>query len=205
MMNYAFERTCWKLGVERVAGVDEAGRGPLAGPVVAAAVIFPQEVWIHGVDDSKKLGADHCLISEFWTKVQPPKIYGDPAGIGPEICAKAALDPRVLEVCDPVIYTPTGPERFAPGVLSAAAGRASYDVLLRAVADAQAGVVDAIATAPVNKEAFKLAGDPTKYPDQIREGLRPWQASKLYFAAGFGGGRGGRGARPRAAAAPSEA
>ena len=58
MMNYAFERTCWKLGVERVAGVDEAGRGPLAGPVVAAAVIFPQEVWIHGVDDSKKLDAE---------------------------------------------------------------------------------------------------------------------------------------------------
>ena len=92
-----------------------------------------------------------------------PKIaltVGDPAGIGPEICAKAAIDPRVLEVCDPVIYTPTGTATFAPGVLSAEAGRASYDVLLRAVADAQAGVVDAVATAPVNKEAFKLAGIP---------------------------------------------
>ena len=58
MMNYLFERLCWKLGAERVAGVDEAGRGPLAGPVVAAAVIFPHEVWIHGVDDSKKLSAE---------------------------------------------------------------------------------------------------------------------------------------------------
>jgi ribonuclease HII len=57
MLNYTFERTCWKLGHERVAGVDEAGRGPLAGPVVAAAVIFPQEVWIHGVNDSKKLSS----------------------------------------------------------------------------------------------------------------------------------------------------
>ena len=57
MVNYAYERTCWKLGAETVAGVDEAGRGPLAGPVVAAAVIFPAEVWIHGVDDSKKLTA----------------------------------------------------------------------------------------------------------------------------------------------------
>jgi ribonuclease HII len=55
MVNYAYERTCWKLGADLVAGVDEAGRGPLAGPVVAAAVIFPSEVWIHGVDDSKKL------------------------------------------------------------------------------------------------------------------------------------------------------
>ena len=89
-----------------------------------------------------------------------PKIaltFGDPAGIGPEICAKAAIDPRVLEVCDPVIYTAQG-RPFEPGVLSAEAGRASYDVLLRAVSDAQTGVVDAIATAPVNKEAFKLAG-----------------------------------------------
>jgi hypothetical protein len=44
------------------------------------------------------------------------------------------------------------------------------------------------------REAFRAAGDPTKYPDQIQAGLRPWQASKLYFAgAGIGGGRGGRG------------
>lgn len=83
---------------------------------------------------------------------------GDPSGIGPEICAKALIDPRVLAVCEPIIYMPPGTQRFQPGVLSAEAGLASYDVLLRAVKDAQTGVVDAIATAPVNKEAFKLAG-----------------------------------------------
>lgn len=83
---------------------------------------------------------------------------GDPAGIGPEIAAKAAIDPRVLDVCEPIIYTAPGTTRVEPGVLSGAAGLASYEVLLRAVADAQRGVVDAIATAPVNKEAFKLAG-----------------------------------------------
>jgi len=44
-------------GVRYVAGVDEAGRGPLAGPVVAAAVILPAGVIIPGVDDSKKLNA----------------------------------------------------------------------------------------------------------------------------------------------------
>jgi len=49
------ERSCWSRGLELVAGVDEAGRGPLAGPVVAAAVIFPREAWIDGVNDSKKL------------------------------------------------------------------------------------------------------------------------------------------------------
>jgi len=83
---------------------------------------------------------------------------GDPAGIGPEIAAKAAIDPRVLEACEPIVYAPPVTETFQPGVLSGAAGLASYEVLLRAVKDAQAGAVDAIATAPVNKEAFKRAG-----------------------------------------------
>jgi len=49
------ERELWATGIERVAGVDEAGVGPLAGPVVAAAVIFRPGFGIPGVDDSKKL------------------------------------------------------------------------------------------------------------------------------------------------------
>ena len=55
MIDYQFERSYWNSGLTFLAGIDEAGRGPLAGPVVAAAVVFPQEVWIDGVDDSKKL------------------------------------------------------------------------------------------------------------------------------------------------------
>lgn len=50
-----FERVLWKSGIKDVAGVDEAGVAPLAGPVVAAAVMFPPETEIAGVDDSKKL------------------------------------------------------------------------------------------------------------------------------------------------------
>ena len=90
---------------------------------------------------------------------------GDPAGIGPEIAAKAAADPRVLDVCEPVLYGPHEDHElkpFAPGVLSADAGRAAYDAILAAARDAQSGAVDAIATAPVNKEAFALAGLPWK-------------------------------------------
>ena len=83
---------------------------------------------------------------------------GDPAGIGPEVAAKAAADARVLEACEPVDYGPPAGAVFVPGVLSADAGRAAYDVIVRAVDDAQRGVVQAIATAPVNKEAFRLAG-----------------------------------------------
>lgn len=51
----AFERGFWGRGLVRVAGVDEVGRGPLAGPVVAAAVILPPGERIEGLDDSKKL------------------------------------------------------------------------------------------------------------------------------------------------------
>jgi 4-hydroxythreonine-4-phosphate dehydrogenase len=83
---------------------------------------------------------------------------GDPAGIGPEIAQKAADDPRVRAVCDPVLYGPRADARFQQGVLSADAGRAAYDAICAAVADAQAGMVAAIATAPVNKLAFARAG-----------------------------------------------
>ena len=95
----------------------------------------------------------------------PPRIAitcGDPAGIGPEIAARAAEDPRVLEVCAPVVYGPSPEARFAIGQVSAAAGQAAYDTLIRAVGDALDGRVDAIATAPVSKEAFAAAGLPWK-------------------------------------------
>ena len=50
-----YERRLWKEGIEAVAGVDEAGVGPMAGPVVAAAVVFSPETFIKGVHDSKQL------------------------------------------------------------------------------------------------------------------------------------------------------
>ncbi len=51
----SFEKRLWSSGFSRVAGVDEVGRGALAGPVVAAAVIFPAGVENFGLRDSKKL------------------------------------------------------------------------------------------------------------------------------------------------------
>jgi 4-hydroxythreonine-4-phosphate dehydrogenase len=87
---------------------------------------------------------------------------GDPAGIGPEIARKAAGDPRVRKVCEPIVYGPPAGSTFKPGELSADAGRAAYETLCSAVGDARAGVVAAIATAPVNKLAFARAGLPWK-------------------------------------------
>jgi len=87
---------------------------------------------------------------------------GDPAGIGPEIARKAADDARVRDACEPVLYGPPTGASFKPGVLSADAGRAAYEVICDAVRDALAGSVAGMATAPVNKAAFARAGLPWK-------------------------------------------
>ncbi|MFS0865123.1 ribonuclease HII [Fredinandcohnia sp. 179-A 10B2 NHS] len=50
-----YEEELYKQGIKLIAGVDEVGRGPLAGPVVAAAVILPEDFYLPGLNDSKKL------------------------------------------------------------------------------------------------------------------------------------------------------
>jgi 4-hydroxythreonine-4-phosphate dehydrogenase len=87
---------------------------------------------------------------------------GDPAGIGPEVAEKAAADPRVLAVCEPVLYGPAVAIRFEAGRATAEAGRAAYDAIVSAARDARAGAVAAIATAPVSKTSFAMAGLPWK-------------------------------------------
>lgn len=59
------EKEIWNTGISKVAGIDEAGRGPLAGPVVAAAVILSPEKPILGVNDSKKLNP-HKRLSLYY-------------------------------------------------------------------------------------------------------------------------------------------
>ena len=86
---------------------------------------------------------------------------GDPSGIGPEIAAKAADDVRVRAACLPLLYGPaTVPAllEFPAGEVDARSGRAAYDAIVRAVEDARAGRVDAIATAPINKASWAAAG-----------------------------------------------
>lgn len=113
---------------------------------------------------------------------------GDPSGIGPEIARKAAADPRVLEVCEPVIYGPTRPEELAAypaGQVSAASGRAAYDFIVRATADARARRVAAIATAPISKAAFALAGLPWPgHTDLLAHlcGLEPDDVAMMFWS-----------------------
>jgi len=59
--DFAFERRLWRRDVTLIAGIDEVGRGPLAGPVAAGAVIFapePKFRWLESVNDSKKLSPE---------------------------------------------------------------------------------------------------------------------------------------------------
>jgi ribonuclease HII len=58
MPDFSIEHVHWAAGRRYVVGVDEAGRGCLAGPVVAAAVVLPPEASLRGLDDSKRLSAE---------------------------------------------------------------------------------------------------------------------------------------------------
>jgi ribonuclease HII len=82
---FKLERSLWQQGFGQVAGVDEAGRGPLAGPVVAAAVIFSGEVFIPGVNDSKLVPANKReeLFETIWDQA---------AGVGVGEASVAEID-----------------------------------------------------------------------------------------------------------------
>lgn len=55
MLEYTLEKEFWEQGFTNICGVDEAGRGPLCGPVIVAAVILPPGLYIEGLNDSKKI------------------------------------------------------------------------------------------------------------------------------------------------------
>ena len=109
---------------------------------------------------------------------------GDPAGIGPEIAAAAAADPSVRTMCEPRIYQAAEESEVAGiprGRISAAAGRAAYDAIARAVADALRGDVQAVATAPINKAAFAAAGLPWKGHTDLLAHLTGVQRGVMMF------------------------
>lgn len=108
---------------------------------------------------------------------------GDPAGIGPEIANKARVDPRVLEVCEPVVFAPASLEGVRLGEENAAGGRAAYECVVRAVDAARDGTVDAVATAPISKRAFALAGLPWKgHTDLLAHRCGVAEVRMLFYA-----------------------
>jgi len=78
--DFAFERRLWRQDVALIAGVDEVGRGPLAGPVAAGAVIFapePRFRWLKNVNDSKKLTSEarEELAPLIWEKALAAAVF----------------------------------------------------------------------------------------------------------------------------------
>ena len=85
MPDLSFERRHWDAGRRVVVGLDEAGRGCLAGPVVAAAVVLPPDAHLLGLDDSKKLSAEtrEALL---------PVIQREALAVGIGQCSPAEVD-----------------------------------------------------------------------------------------------------------------
>ena len=77
-----------KQGFKCIAGVDEAGRGPLAGPVVAAACIIPDDAIVHGVNDSKALTEEQVRMQAVSALM--------PAFQREALFAKLTSDPRIV-------------------------------------------------------------------------------------------------------------
>ena len=76
-----FEREIWAAG-RRAAGIDEAGRGPLAGPVAAGCAVMPEDAPVFGVDDSKKLSEKRR--EELFDRIMDTALYARVVMIGPE-------------------------------------------------------------------------------------------------------------------------
>ena len=83
---FEFETKASHQGFKNIAGIDEAGRGPLAGPVVAAAVIFPSQVNIRGLNDSKKLSTKKR--EELFPKIQEVSVSYGVAVVGQKVIDK---------------------------------------------------------------------------------------------------------------------
>ena len=132
------------------------------------------------------------------TKPRVAITAGDPSGIGPEVAAARRGRSRASATSASRSSTaPHAGQSFRPGVLSAEAGRAAYDAIVRAVADAQRGAVDAIATAPINKEAFRLAGLPWTGHTDLLAHLTGAPHVAMMFHSDRAAGRAGDGPRRR--------
>ena len=103
------ERSLWSTGITNVAGVDEVGVGPLAGPVLAAAVILPQGAALRGVDDSKKLTA--ALREELEVKIRAVAIGVGIGIVEPEEIDRLNIYRAALEAMrQAVMALPVAPE-----------------------------------------------------------------------------------------------
>ena len=104
-----YEIKAGKKGYRLIAGVDEAGRGPLAGPVVAAAVVLPADAFLQGLDDSKKLSP--AKREELFPKIQTQAIAYGVAVVSPEVIDEInILQAALLAMKQAVEMFPSDPD-----------------------------------------------------------------------------------------------
>jgi ribonuclease HII len=82
---FEIERRHWAAGRRFVAGLDEAGRGCLAGPVIAAAVVLPPDALLPGLDDSKRLSPEQRAASY-------ERIHAEALAVGVGLCSPEEID-----------------------------------------------------------------------------------------------------------------
>ena len=104
-----YEIKAREKGYRLIAGVDEAGRGPLAGPVVAAAVVLPPDAILQGLDDSKKLSP--AKREELFPKIQTQAIAYGVAVVNPEVIDEInILQAALLAMKQAVEMFPSDPD-----------------------------------------------------------------------------------------------
>ena len=104
-----YEIKAREKGYRHIAGVDEAGRGPLAGPVVAAAVVLPPDAIFQGLDDSKKLSP--AKREELFPKIQTQAIAYGVAVVNPEVIDEInILQAALLAMKQAVEMFPSDPD-----------------------------------------------------------------------------------------------
>jgi ribonuclease HII len=107
----SFEKKCRSEGFQNIAGIDEAGRGPLAGPVVAAAVILPENFYLPGLNDSKKLTESK---REEYFEV----IMAEALSVGVGIISAAEIDEiNILQASKKAMLTAVNELRVTPDYL----------------------------------------------------------------------------------------
>lgn len=106
-----YEEALWADGVEYVAGLDEVGRGPIAGPVVVAAVILPPHLLLPGIKDSKKLSAKKRYQLE--PVIRRASIAWALGAVGPhEIDQINILEATKLAMCRAIKMLPVRPQHL---------------------------------------------------------------------------------------------
>ncbi|NKE05292.1 ribonuclease HII [Mesobacillus selenatarsenatis] len=107
----SFEKKCRSEGFRNIAGIDEAGRGPLAGPVVAAAVILPENFYLPGLNDSKKL--TESKRDEYFEIIRAEAV-----GVGVGIISAAEIDEiNILQASKKAVLTAVNELGITPDYL----------------------------------------------------------------------------------------